>query len=129
MLDLFRACADRGWVRYGCDGQVDALKVVDAAVALLPTLGYRVASCYKGTGPDNAVGWARWSSRWYPDAPLLLEVDGHALVARDGLLYDNNCPNGLSGAEHPYAAARVRVVLPVCKNADEAIARRWVVPE
>jgi hypothetical protein len=105
----------------------------EAAVAVMPGLGFRVAS-YGGVGPSSASGWARWSARWFPGRALILVVDadgrpgGHALIARDGQLLDNNVPDGLPSADHPYAEARVRVVLKFCKG-DElpkpADARRW----
>lgn len=141
VLDLLRPYAARGWVEYDDDGQVDSVTMPEVAVALLPTLGFDVAS-YKGTGPAVAAGWARWSARWYRGDPLLLVVDSavpsalpksyvHVLIARDGLLFDNNVPDGLPGAEHPYAAAKVRVVLRLydggTAEVQNAGARRWPV--
>ena len=105
----------------------------EVAVALLSTLGFRVAR-YTSVGPIIASGWARRSARWFPGAPLFLIVDsgaeigGHALIARDGLLLDNGHPAGLPGRDHPYAVARVRVVLRLYDKAEaqrDADARRW----
>ena len=128
VLDLL----DDEVVKYDDAGEVTGIMMPEAAVALFCGLGFHVAS-YKGTGPAFAVGWANWS-RWYRGAPLLLIVesampdagpnDNHALVARDGALFDNNVPDGLPGAEHPYAAARVRIVLRLC-DAGTADPRRW----
>jgi hypothetical protein len=131
VLGLIRA---RGWVECDDDGRVDSVAMPEAAVAVLRELGHGVAS-YRGTGPATAEGWARWSARWYPGIPLLLVVDSampdavagdaHALVARDGLLRDNNVPDGLPGAEHPHGNMRVRVVLRVYDNDAATHARRW----
>jgi hypothetical protein len=132
-LDLFRPYVDRGWVECDDAGHVVSIAMPETAVALLPSLGFRVAS-YAGTGPAFAVGWARWSTRLYRGVPLLLVVesmmpdagakDTHVLVARDGALFDNNVPAGRSGADHPYAAARVLNVLRLLV-AGTADPRRW----
>jgi hypothetical protein len=105
----------------------------EVAVAIMPRLGFRVVN-YKGVGPLIASGWARWSSRWFPGTPLLLLIGGdgcpggHVVIARDGLLYDNGNPDGLTGLDHPCASAIVRCVLRLYVDGDERVdPRRWVV--
>jgi hypothetical protein len=128
MLDLIAPYHDRGWVKHDDLGRVLGVMMPEVAISLLPSLGFRVAS-YRGTGPAIASGWARWSSRWFPGAALLLIVDGrdgvhcgHTMVARDGLLLDNGNTDGLPGLDHPYSEARVRVALRFDEVADP---RRW----
>jgi hypothetical protein len=135
VLDLLRPYAERGWAEYDAAGLVIGVTMPEVAVALLPSLGFRVAS-YRGTGPPLAARWARWSARWFPGRSLLLIADGrdgpggHVLLARDGLLLDNGNSDGLPGLDHPYAAARVRVALRLYDAAEvrrDADARRWPV--
>jgi hypothetical protein len=127
MLDRIRLHADTGWIQYDAAGLVISVTMPEVAVALMPCLGFRVAS-YRGTGPALAAGWARWSARWFPGTTLLLVVDatggpgGHVVIAHDGLLLDNGNTDGLPGLDHPYCEARVRVALRFDEVADP---RRW----
>jgi hypothetical protein len=131
MVELLRPYADHDppWVGFDAAGRIASGVIMpELAVDLMPGLGFRVAS-YKGTGPLIASGWARWSSRWFPGAAILLIVDtdvpgGHVVIAKDGLILDNQNPAGLLGPNHPYADARVRVILRFDDGADM---RRWVV--
>jgi hypothetical protein len=58
MLDRIRLHADTGWIQYDAAGLVISVTMPEVAVALMPCLGFRVAS-YRGTGPPLAAGWAR----------------------------------------------------------------------
>jgi len=79
MLDLLRPYAVSGWVEYDAAGLVISVTMPEVAVALLLSLGFRVAS-YRGTGPALAAGWARW----FPGAVLLLIADGAARERKAG---------------------------------------------
>jgi hypothetical protein len=128
MLDLLRPYAERGWVEYNPAGVVIRVMMPEVAVELLPTLGHRVAS-FKGTGPAQASGWARWSHRWFPGSSLLLIVDGndgpggHVVISQDSLIRDNNNPDGLSGEDHP--TPRRGWVSCVLRFDGAGDARRW----
>jgi len=133
MLDKIRQYQDRGWVRFDPDGQlIGGVRMPETAIALLSSLGFRLAS-YESVGPLVAFGWARWSSRWYPGASLLLSVVhddggvpcGHTLIVKEGRIYDANRPDGMPGEDHPCAAARVRVILRVIDDG-AAVGRRWM---
>jgi hypothetical protein len=129
MLERLRPYADRGWVEFDAAGLITSgVTMPETAVDLLPKLGYRVAS-YRGTGPAIASGWARRPRRWFPGIAVLLVVDtdvpgGHAMLARDGMLFDNNNPAGMPGLDHPHSQARVRVILRTYAG-DEVAERRW----
>lgn len=51
--------------------------------------------------------WAKYSLEKYHSRALLVTVRGHALVIKDGRVYDTHAPHGAPGDEHPHARCRV----------------------
>lgn len=93
--------------RWGLLDQVTG-EHMSAAAAVLDELGYRVRH-YRGADPLRAhvATWAkRVQARW-PGRALLLATRSHALVTKDGSVYDNHVPLGVEGAHHPYARSIV----------------------
>jgi hypothetical protein len=123
MSELLRPFVDRGWVELDEAGQISEVRMLpQVAAALMPVWSF------EKIGPIWPADWARWSVRWYPDTTLMLIVDSvsgsgfHVLLARNGLLLDNQNPEGLPGSDHPYADKRVRCILRFDDGADT---RRW----
>lgn len=70
-------------------------------LAALEELGW-VARRYKGRAGKVAALAALSAQRW-PGHTLLVFTTQHALVVRDGRVYDSWAPHGPAGADHPYA--------------------------
>jgi len=84
-----------------------------AAYSVLQELGYRVYR-YKDQ-PDRPEKsrlevWANRSSKVYPGRTFLVFTATHVMVVKDGRVYDNWCPHGPPGKEHPFAKTHAESV-------------------
>lgn len=81
--------------------------VMNVAVLSLRELGCHVRR-YRGDSLGSHVAtWARRSADRYPGRALLIATRSHALVIKDGRVYDNHLPAGAAGEDHPFAKCPV----------------------
>lgn len=92
-----------------------------AAETVLTELGYACRPYKKLDVRARLRSWAERSKR-YPGRNLLVATTGgrrspgHALVVRDGRVYDNHVPLGCDGAKHPFGSCLVSYVVLVEKR-------------
>jgi hypothetical protein len=73
---------------------------------LLATLGLRAAAQVKRPGMIFK-SWCANRVKWGDKGSWLISNRGHALVYRDGIIYDNAQKQGKPYAEHKFATARL----------------------
>jgi hypothetical protein len=97
--------------RHGHEPSLTGLVVgasMRAAVATLGELGYTVRR-YRGDRRGCQVRTlAKLSAERWPGHTLLVSTIDHALVVRDGRVFDNHHPHGPAGDAHSYARCRVQ---------------------
>lgn len=74
---------------------------------VLNELGYNVRA-YKRNDLRRVETWALRSKEKYPGHALLVVTSSHAVVIKDGKVYDNHIPFGEDGNLHPYARDLVK---------------------
>ncbi len=107
--DAERACLRYApnWARRNAD---DTVSVQDPAIiATLRDLGFCCRTY--AARPATVRRWAEWSRRIAD--PVVLAIDGHVLLAHDGLIIDNARMRGCPARHHPDRAARVRLAVRV----------------
>lgn len=75
---------------------------MSAAERVLNELGYVVRG-YRHEHRQRLHTWAEWSRNKYAGRILLLATHDHAMVAKDGMVYDTARPYGVPGWQHPDA--------------------------
>ena len=92
-----------------------------AAEAVLAELGYAVRRYRKPDARALLRTWAERSKKYLGRNLLVCtaggrKTPGHALVLRDGRIYDNHTPVGSAGPAHPFAVCVVDYVALVEKR-------------
>lgn len=86
---------------------------IRAALAVLQELNYCVMR-YKDKKDRQEISrievWANRSKKFYPGFTFLVFTSTHALIIKDGRVFDNWSPHGPSGKDHPFAKTRVSEV-------------------
>lgn len=95
---------------------MDGSMAVDTTIAerVLQLLGYETVLCAGGMSVKEGAA----ISTEFAGAMFYLNTDSHALVARDGRLYDNAFPEGIAPDQHPRAGDVLRRV--ICMSRDHA---------
>jgi hypothetical protein len=75
--------------------------------AVLHQLGFKITASVRRPGMTIAK-WAANRAKWADKSTWLVTNAGHAMIYRDGVIYDNGNKGGKPSAEHPYATARLR---------------------
>ena len=92
--------------RHGGAGSLTAMVVgttMQCAKAVLVELGYTVRP-YKHAERHTLATWAERSLELYPGRVLLIGVPEHAVVVKDGRVFDTWTPHGGPGGTHPFAS-------------------------
>lgn len=95
--------------RHGCEPSLTDIVVGvyrHVTLDVLWELGY-AARRYKGKRRQHVSTIARMSAERWAGHTVLVFTNEHALVVRDGRVFDNHMPHGPTGKDHPYSAAPI----------------------